>query len=205
MIKANAGSFCIISLHRELCSSQTIEFRKIYPFAFFRDLIFMLQPVSDSLGVVIFTCLWQYDNIVIHPLKSIQHGSKYLVAIPFHLLIKISYGIKFLRKSFLKKSYFGICFVFLLKNNVIPSATMAWRKVMCPGVCIKPAIYEPNSQVVIQATPTPSFVLVLMGLTSIIPHSIYSLPHYVFGLLHGLQMRFFLPSEIFIEQWSPPT
>lgn len=119
----------------------------------------MLQPISDSLGAVIFTCLWQYVNIVIHPLKSIQYGSKCLVAIPFHLLIKISYGIKFLRKSFLKKSYFGICFVFLLKNNVIPSATMAWRKVMCPGACIKPAIYEPNSQVVIQATPTPSFVL----------------------------------------------
>ena len=108
--------------------------------------------------------------LLVHSLENIQYGSKYLVATPFHLLIKISYGIKNFQKI-----YVWIYFVFLLRNNIIPSAFMAWSKIMCPRICKKTAIYETNSQAIREPMPTPSFVpsIVLRGPTSIIDHSVY--------------------------------
>lgn len=108
--------------------------------------------------------------LLVHSLENIQYGSKYLVATPFHLLIKISYSIKNFQKI-----YVWIYFVFLLRNNIIPSAFMAWSKIMCPGIRQKTAIYETNSQAIREPMPTPSFVpsVVLRGPTSITDQSIF--------------------------------
>lgn len=84
MIKANEGSFCI-SLHR--------KFRKIHLLAFCRDQNLGCNPVHWEL--LFSPAFGSVSILLIDPLESIQHGSKYLVATPF-LLTKISYGIKFI-------------------------------------------------------------------------------------------------------------
>lgn len=59
---------------------------------------------------------------------------------------------------------------------------MAWSKIMCPGICVKLAIYETNPQAVREQTPTPSYVssIVLRIPTGITDNLIHSFSHYFF-------------------------